>query len=50
MQRDVPGKVITIEYDPNRNVRIGLIHYVNGAKAYMLMPEGLEVGAYSYCW
>lgn len=43
-QHDVPGKVVSIEYDPNRNVRIGLVHYANGAKAYILMPEGLTVG------
>jgi len=43
--RDVPGKVVTIEYDPNRNVRIGLVNYANGAKAYMLLPEGLTVGS-----
>lgn len=43
-ERDVPGKVVTIEYDPNRNVRIGLVQYKNGAKAYMLMPQGLRVG------
>lgn len=42
--RDVPGKIASIEYDPNRNVHIGLIHYKNGAKKYMLMPEGLPVG------
>ena len=42
--RDVPGKIATIEYDPNRNVRISLIIYGNGAKAYMLLPEGLKVG------
>ncbi len=44
-QRDVPGKVVTIEYDPNRNVRIGFVNYANGAKAYMLMPQGLTVGS-----
>lgn len=43
-ERDVPGKVVAVEYDPNRNVAIGLIHYLNGAKHYMLMPEGLAVG------
>ncbi len=43
-EHDVPGKVVAIEYDPNRNVRIGLIFYKNGAKKYMLMPEGLRVG------
>lgn len=44
-QRDVPGKVVTVEYDPNRNVRIGLVHYANGAKAYMLLPDGIQVGS-----
>jgi large subunit ribosomal protein L2 len=43
-ERDVAGKVTTIEYDPNRNVRIGLIVYVNGSKRYILMPETLKVG------
>jgi large subunit ribosomal protein L2 len=44
-QRDVPGKVVAIEYDPNRNVRIGLVYYQNGAKAYILVPEGIQVGS-----
>ena len=43
-QRDVPGKIVTVEYDPNRNVRIALVNYANGAKAYMLLPEKLNVG------
>jgi large subunit ribosomal protein L2 len=43
-QRDVSGRVESIEYDPNRNVRIGLIFYENGAKKYILVPEGLRVG------
>lgn len=43
--RDVPGKVVSVEYDPNRNVRIALIVYKNGEKRYILKPEGLEVGA-----
>jgi large subunit ribosomal protein L2 len=43
--RDIPGKVVSIEYDPNRNVRIGLVNYVSGAKRYILMPEGLAVGS-----
>jgi large subunit ribosomal protein L2 len=42
---NVPGTVATVEYDPNRNVRIGLINYHNGAKRYVLLPEGLHVGA-----
>ena len=41
---DVPAKVATIEYDPNRSARIALLHYVDGAKAYILCPKGLNVG------
>lgn len=44
-ERNVQGTVSTIEYDPNRNVRIGLVLYANGAKHYMLIPEGVTVGA-----
>jgi large subunit ribosomal protein L2 len=44
-ERNVSGKIATIEYDPNRNVRISLVVYQNGAKKYMLTPEGLVVGA-----
>ena len=40
----VPAKVATIEYDPNRTTRIALLHYVDGAKAYILCPKGLNVG------
>ncbi|MFC1842012.1 50S ribosomal protein L2 [Candidatus Dependentiae bacterium] len=43
-QRGVEGKIAAVEYDPNRNVRIGLIHYKNGAKRYVLLPGGLKVG------
>ncbi len=43
-QRDVPGKIVAVEYDPNRNVWIALVTYQNGAKTYMLMPEGLAIG------
>jgi large subunit ribosomal protein L2 len=41
----VPSKVVSIEYDPNRNSRIALLHYVDGEKRYILAPEGLVVGA-----
>lgn len=44
-QRDIPGRVATVEYDPNRNVRIGLVVYANGAKRYLLLPDGIQVGA-----
>jgi large subunit ribosomal protein L2 len=40
----VPATVVALEYDPNRSARIALIHYVDGAKAYVLAPEGLTVG------
>ncbi len=36
----VPAKVATIEYDPNRSARIALLHYADGAKAYILHPKG----------
>ena len=42
--KDIPGKVVAIEYDPNRNLPIALIFYKNGAKGYILKPEGLKVG------
>lgn len=40
----VPGKVASIEYDPNRTANIALIHYLDGEKRYILAPEGLKVG------
>jgi large subunit ribosomal protein L2 len=40
----VPGKVVAIEYDPNRSCDIALLHYRDGAKSYILAPRGLEVG------
>ena len=42
----VPGRVVAIEYDPNRSTRIALIYYVDGEKSYILAPIGLEVGAF----
>ena len=41
----VPGKVVSIEYDPNRTARIALIHYRDGEKRYILAPIGLEIGS-----
>ena len=40
----IPATVKTIEYDPNRSARIALLFYADGEKAYMLAPNGLEVG------
>lgn len=41
---DIPGKVASIEYDPNRSARIALISYKDGEKRYILAPSGLSVG------
>jgi large subunit ribosomal protein L2 len=41
---DVPAKVATIEYDPNRSARIALLHYADGEKRYILAPQRLRVG------
>jgi large subunit ribosomal protein L2 len=40
----VPGRVTTVEYDPNRTARIALVVYADGEKRYMLAPLGLRVG------
>ncbi len=41
---DIPGKVVTIEYDPNRSAHIALIQYEDGEKGYIIAPNGLKVG------
>jgi len=41
---DVPARVATIEYDPNRSSRIALLHYRDGEKRYIIAPAKLEVG------
>ena len=43
-KRDIPAKVSTIEYDPNRTARIALLTYADGEKRYILQPIGLKVG------
>ncbi|MCM3734058.1 50S ribosomal protein L2 [Fictibacillus nanhaiensis] len=40
----IPGRVATIEYDPNRTANIALIHYADGEKRYILAPKGIQVG------
>ena len=40
----IPAKVVSIEYDPNRTARIALLAYADGEKAYILAPNGLQVG------
>jgi large subunit ribosomal protein L2 len=44
-KRDVPAKVASIEYDPNRTAFIALLNYADGEKRYILAPNGLQVGA-----
>jgi large subunit ribosomal protein L2 len=43
-KRNIPAKVATIEYDPNRSARIALVTYADGEKRYILQPIGLKVG------
>jgi len=40
----VPARVATVEYDPNRSARIGLLHYADGEKRYIRQPLGVKVG------
>jgi large subunit ribosomal protein L2 len=44
-KKDVPAKVVSLEYDPNRSARIALLAYADGEKRYILAPDGLAVGA-----
>jgi large subunit ribosomal protein L2 len=41
---DIPARVATVEYDPNRSARIALLVYADGEKRYMIAPHGLKVG------
>jgi large subunit ribosomal protein L2 len=43
-KQGIPAKVFSIEYDPNRNARIALLHYADGEKRYIIAPDGLKVG------
>lgn len=42
---DIPGKVVSIDYDPNRNAEIALIFYPDGEKRYIIAPAKLKIGA-----
>lgn len=44
-KRDIPARVVAIEYDPNRSARVALLCYRDGEKRYILAPDGLKVGA-----
>ncbi len=41
---DMEGKIVAIEYDPNRNVNIALIQYQDGERRYIALPQGLKIG------
>lgn len=41
---NIPARVFSIEYDPNRTCRIALLHYADGEKRYIICPDGLKVG------
>nr|QDA22401.1 ribosomal protein L2 [Berberis fortunei]UOH96496.1 ribosomal protein L2 [Berberis fortunei] len=43
-EKDISGRIVTIEYDPNRNANICLIHYRDGEKRYILHPRGAIIG------
>nr|YP_010572506.1 ribosomal protein L2 [Clerodendrum chinense]YP_010572530.1 ribosomal protein L2 [Clerodendrum chinense]UZH34390.1 ribosomal protein L2 [Clerodendrum thomsoniae]UZH34303.1 ribosomal protein L2 [Clerodendrum chinense]UZH34327.1 ribosomal protein L2 [Clerodendrum chinense]UZH34415.1 ribosomal protein L2 [Clerodendrum thomsoniae] len=43
-EKDIYGRIVTIEYDPNRNAYICLIHYGDGEKRYILHPRGARIG------
>src|SRR5512137_1289006 len=43
-KREIPAKVVSLEYDPNRSARIALLAYADGEKRYILAPDGLTVG------
>jgi large subunit ribosomal protein L2 len=43
-KKDIPAKVLTIEYDPTRNAFISLVSYKDGSKRFILTPQGLKVG------
>ena len=45
---NIPARVVTIEYDPNRSARIALLNYADGEKRYIIAPHGLKVGDVVY--
>ena len=43
-KKDIPARVVSLEYDPNRTANIALLHYADGDKRYILAPQGLRLG------
>lgn len=46
---NIPGRVVSLEYDPNRTAYIMLVHFKDGDKHYLIAPEGIKVGAEIIC-
>ncbi len=46
---DIPGKIIALEYDPNRTAFIALLEYKEGQKGYLILPQGLKIGDTIIC-
>ena len=42
-KHEIPAKVVSLEYDPNRSARIALLSYADGEKRYILAPDGLKL-------
>ena len=52
-KKNIPAKVVTIEYDPTRTAFISMLAYADGAKRFILTPQGLKVGdkvTHNYLW
>jgi len=43
-KKEIPAKIASVEYDPNRSANIALLHYADGEKRYILAPVGIKVG------
>lgn len=48
-KQNITGRIVAIEYDPNRSAYIALVHYIDGDKRYILSPEGIKVGDEVVC-
>ncbi len=43
-KENIPAKVASVEYDPNRSALIALLHYQDGEKRYIIAPQGIKIG------
>ena len=49
-KKDIPAKIMTVEYDPYRTGFIGLVNYADGEKRYVLLPKSMKVGDKFHCF